>query len=491
MEEPLLQARLEKLARLRAEGIDPYPPRAPRVESIGSLISCYSGLDPEERSGERAPVAGRIMAIRRMGKASFFDLRDGTGKIQLHAAADVLGEEEYKRLRSCDIGDFIAVEGEVFRTKRGELTIEVEGWKFLSKALRPLPEKWHGLKDVELRYRHRALDLIANADVREKFVRRSRMIAAMRRFLDRRGFLEVETPIMQPIAGGATARPFVTHHNALDIDLYLRVAPELYLKRLIIGGLERVYELGKNFRNEGISTEHNPEFTTLEIYEAYSDYEGMMTLAEELISESAREVLGNTKITYQGKTIDLTPPWRRVGLLDAVEEATGIAVSSRSAEEIIAQAREKGIDLPDGLSRGKLIEKLFEDFVEPTLIQPTIVKDYPIEISPLAKRKPESDELVERFELFIGGMEVANAFTELNDPLDQRARFEAQERLRETGDEEAQRIDEDFLFALEHGMPPTGGIGFGIDRLAMLLTDSPSIREVILFPTLKGRKEGR
>ncbi len=491
MEEPLLQARLEKLARLRAEGIDPYPPRAPRTEPIGYVVSCYSGLDPEERSGERPSIAGRIVAVRRMGKASFFDLRDGTGKIQLHAAADVLGEEEYKRLRACDIGDFISVEGEVFRTKRGELTVEVERWTFLSKALRPLPEKWHGLKDVELRYRHRALDLIANAEVREKFVRRSRMIAALRRFLDRRGFLEVETPIMQPIAGGATARPFVTHHNALDIDLYLRVAPELYLKRLIIGGLERVYELGKNFRNEGISTEHNPEFTTLEIYEAYSDYEGMMTLAEELISESAREVLGETKVSYRGDTIDLTPPWRRVGLLEAVEEATGITVAGVSAAEIAAQGRERGIALPEDLSRGKLIEKLFEDFVEPNLIQPTIVKDYPIEISPLAKRKPGSDDLVERFELFIGGMEVANAFTELNDPLDQRARFEAQERLRETGDEEAQRIDEDFLFALEHGMPPTGGIGFGIDRLAMLITDSPSIREVILFPTLKGRKEGK
>ena len=490
MDDPLVKARLEKLARLRAEGIDPYPPRAVRADPIGTINSCYSELSSEERSGDRKTVAGRIVAMRRMGKASFLDLRDGTGKIQLHAAADVLGEEEYKRLRSCDIGDFIAVEGEVFRTKRGELTVEVESWRFLAKALRPLPEKWHGLKDVELRYRHRALDLIANADVREKFVRRSRMIAALRRFLDRRGFLEVETPIMQPIAGGATARPFVTHHNALDIDLYLRVAPELYLKRLIIGGLERVYELGKNFRNEGISTEHNPEFTTLEIYEAYSDYEGMMTLAEELISETVREVHGKPVLSYQGDEIDFAPPWRRVGLLEAVEEATGIDVHAADPAMILAQARDKGIELPEGVSRGKLIEQLFEEFVEPHLIQPTIVKDYPIEISPLAKRKPGSNDLVERFELFIGGMEVANAFTELNDPLDQRARFEAQERLRESGDEEAQRIDEDFLFALEHGMPPTGGIGFGIDRLAMLLTDSPSIREVILFPTLKLRDEG-
>ena len=488
MEEPLVKARLEKLARLREQGIDPFPPRAGRTDPIGPINSQYSGLAPEERSGDQKAIAGRIIAIRRMGKASFFDLRDGTGKIQVYAAADILGSEEYSRLKSCDIGDFISVTGEVFRTKRGELTVEAKRWFLLAKALRPLPEKWHGLKDVELRYRHRALDLIANDDVREKFVQRSRMIAALRRFLDQRGFLEVETPIMQPIAGGATARPFVTHHNALDIDLYLRVAPELYLKRLVIGGLERVYELGKNFRNEGVSTEHNPEFTTLEIYQAYSDYEGMMSLAEELISESTRAVHGTTVITYQDKEIDLTPPWRRISLLDAVNEATGIDVHVSDPTEIISQAHEKGIDLP-ALSRGKLIEKLFEDFVEPTLVQPTIVKDYPIEISPLAKRKPGSDELVERFELFIGGLEVANAFTELNDPLDQRARFEAQERLRESGDEEAQRIDEDFLFALEHGMPPTGGIGFGVDRLAMLLTDSPSIREVILFPTLKLKEE--
>ncbi len=487
MEKPLVESRLEKLARLRAAGIDPYPPRAVRVEPIRDVIARFSHLKNEEKSGDRVKVAGRNVAIRRMGKASFFDLRDGTSKIQLHAAADILGAEKYALLKTCDVGDFITVAGEVFRTKRGELTVEIESWTILAKALRPLPEKWHGLKDVELRYRHRALDLIANDDVREKFVRRSRMIAAMRQFLDQRGFLEVETPIMQPIAGGATARPFVTHHNALDIDLYLRIAPELYLKRLVIGGLERVYELGKNFRNEGVSTEHNPEFTTLEIYEAYSDYEGMMALAEELISDSARAVEGTTVITYQGKEIDLTPPWRRISLLEAVDEATGIDVTSKHG--IIAQAREKGIELPEEMSRGKLIEKLFEDFVEPNLIQPTIVKDYPIEISPLAKRKPGTDDVVERFELFIGGLEVANAFTELNDPLDQRARFAAQERLRESGDEEAQRIDDDFLFALEHGMPPTGGIGFGVDRLAMLITDSPSIREVILFPTLKLKEE--
>lgn len=482
-----MQARLEKLRHLREEGIDPYPPRFPRTHSIGKVVAGFSSLADEERSGERVTIAGRLTAIRRMGRATFLDLRDGSGKIQVHASLDGLGESSYRALCESDIGDFLGVAGEVFRTKRGELTVEAAEWTLLAKSLRPLPEKWHGLKDVELRYRHRALDLIANEAVREAFVRRSRMVSGMRRFLDSRDFLEVETPMMQPIAGGATARPFVTHHNALDIDLYLRIAPELYLKRLVIGGLERVYELAKNFRNEGVSTSHNPEYTTLEIYQAYTDYEGMMSLAEELLAESARAAVGSLEVPYQGKTIDLSPPWRRIGLLQAVEEATGITVDGATLQEIRAQAEGKGIELPD-LSRGKLIEHLFEEFVEPELIQPTIVKDYPIEISPLAKRKPDTDGIVERFELFIGGMEIANAFTELNDPLDQRARFEAQERLRMAGDDEAQQIDEDFLFALEHGMPPTGGIGIGIDRLAMLLTDSRSIRDVILFPTLRSRK---
>jgi lysyl-tRNA synthetase class 2 len=486
-EDPLMQARLEKLRHLREEGIDPYPPRFPRTHSIGKVVAGFSSLADEERSGERVTIAGRLTAIRRMGRATFLDLRDGSGKIQVHASLDGLGESSYRALCESDIGDFLGVAGEVFRTKRGELTVEAAEWTLLAKSLRPLPEKWHGLKDVELRYRHRALDLIANEAVREAFVRRSRMVSGMRRFLDSRGFLEVETPMMQPIAGGATARPFVTHHNALDIDLYLRIAPELYLKRLVIGGLERVYELAKNFRNEGVSTSHNPEYTTLEIYQAYTDYEGMMSLAEELLAESALAAVGSLEVPYQGKTIDLSPPWRRIGLLQAVEEATGITVDGATLQGIRAQAEGKGIELPD-LSRGKLIEHLFEEFVEPELIQPTIVKDYPIEISPLAKRKPDTDGIVERFELFIGGMEIANAFTELNDPLDQRARFEAQERLRMAGDDEAQQIDEDFLFALEHGMPPTGGIGIGIDRLAMLLTDSRSIRDVILFPTLRSRK---
>ncbi len=486
-DEPLVQERLRKHQELMERGVDPYPARLSRCYTVGEVIARFSSLSKEERSGKRVAIAGRLVAVRRMGRASFFDLLDGQGRIQVYASIDGMDEASYRELCRCDIGDFLGVSGEVFRTKRGELTVEAAEWQLLAKSLRPLPEKWHGLKDVELRYRHRSLDLMTNQGVRETFLRRSRLIGTMRRFLDARGFVEVETPMMQPLPGGATARPFVTHHNTLDIDLYLRVAPELYLKRLIIGGLDRVYEMGKNFRNEGVSAEHNPEYTMLEIYEAYTDYEGMMSLVEALLCESTQEVVGTTCLTYQGEEIDLSPPWRRIGLEEAVGGATGIVVKGSSAERIRTEAKKKGIELPNA-SRGKLIEQLFEEFVEATLIQPTIVKDYPIDVSPLAKRKPGVEGIVERFELFIGGMEIANAFTELNDPLDQRARFEQQERLREAGDEEAQRIDEDFLFALEHGMPPTGGIGIGIDRLVMLLTDSRSIRDVILFPTLRAKK---
>ena len=486
-DDPLVQARLEKLGGLRKRGVDPYPPRVARPHPIAQVCERFLRLKTEERSGEPVRIAGRLVAIRQMGKASFLDLRDGTGRIQVHASIDGLGEGRYRDLLDCDIGDFLAVEGEPFRTKKGELTVGAAEWALLSKSLRPLPEKWHGLKDVELRYRHRSLDLVSSDATREAFVRRSRMISAMRRYLDALGFLEVETPILQSIPGGATARPFVTHHNALNIDLYLRVATELYLKRLVIGGLERVYELGKDFRNEGVSVEHNPEFTMLEIYEAYSDYEGMMSLVEDLVGEGARAAAGSLVIPYGEVQIDLTPPWRRVGMEEAVEEATGLSVRGVHAEGIREEASRKGIGLPFS-SRGKLIEHLFETTVQPRLIQPTIIKDYPIEISPLAKRKPGTDGIVERFELFIAGMEVANAFTELNDPLDQRARFEEQEAMRKTGDDEAQRLDEDFLFALEHGMPPTGGIGIGIDRLSMLVTDSRSIRDVILFPTLRMKR---
>lgn len=487
MDEPLVQVRVEKVCRLKEQGVDPYPARCTRTHAIGDITDRYQSLQPEEKGCEQVTIAGRLVAVRHMGKALFFDLLDGSGRIQGHAAFDALGNERYQLFCKADIGDFLQVTGVPFRTQRGELSVSVSDWVLLAKSLRPLPEKWHGLKDVELRHRHRSLDLIASPAVRDAFVCRSKMISAIRHFLDARGFLEVETPIMQPVPGGATARPFVTHHNALDIDLYLRVAVELYLKRLVIGGLERVYELGKDFRNEGVSTEHNPEFTMLEIYEAYSDYEGIMQLVEDLIRAVTQQVTGTMRLTYQENKIDLSAPWARVTMEEVIERETGVSVKAASAEDIRRQAANRKINLTDG-SRGKLIEHLFEAHVEKKLIQPTVVKDYPIEISPLSKRKTGREDLVERFELFIGGMEIANAFTELNDPLEQRVRFEEQEKLRAKGDEEAQRIDEDFLFALEHGMPPTGGIGIGVDRLAMLLTDSDSIRDVILFPTLR-RKE--
>ena len=484
MDEPLVQVRVDKLHHLGEQGVDPYPARCVRSHAIGDVVERYQSLQPAEAGSESVTIVGRLIAVRRMGKAIFFDLLDGSDRIQGHATADAGGNERYEMLCKADIGDFLQVSGVPFRTQRGELSVAVEEWILLAKSLRPLPEKWHGLKDVELRYGHRALDLIASPETREAFIRRSKMISALRRFLDDRGFLEVETPILQPIPGGANARPFITHHNTLDIDLYLRIAVELYLKRLVIGGLEKVYELGRDFRNEGVSTQHNPEFTMLEIYEAYTDYEGIMQLAEDLICDVIQQIVGTMCFPYQGNEIDFTAPWIRVTMEEIVERETGVSVKEASTEEISRQAEGKGLKLPDA-PRGVLIEHLFKTYVERKLIQPTIVKDHPVEISPLSKRKKEREDLVERFELFIGGMEIANAFTELNDPLEQRLRFEEQERLREKGDEEAQRVDEDFLFALEHGMPPTGGIGIGVDRLAMLLTDAASIRDVILFPTLR------
>jgi lysyl-tRNA synthetase class 2 len=487
MTDPLIQARLDKLDSLRRRGIDPYPARVPKTQPIDGILGRFAELRDEERSGEEVTVAGRVVALRRMGKASFLDLRDGTGKLQVHATLDGLSDEPYTRLRDTDVGDVLSVSGEVFRTQRGELSVAARDWILLAKSLRPLPEKWHGLADVELRHRHRELDLIANESVREAFIQRSQLVSALRRSLDERGFIEVETPTMQPIPGGATARPFATYHNALDVDLYLRIALELYLKRLLVGGLDRVYEIGKCFRNEGVSTEHNPEFTMLEIYQAYADYEDMMTLAEGLIVESLRSVHGSLLVSYGAAEIDFTPPWPRVNLLDAIRDVSGVDVSDLSREAILGRAKEKGIDLPN-VPAGKLIDDLFERFVEPTLVDPTYVVDYPVSLSPLAKRKPNDERLVERFELFAGGMELANAFTELNDPLDQRERFESQERLRAAGDVEAQRIDEEFLFALEHGMPPSGGMGIGIDRLAMLYTGAESIRDVIFFPTLRRRE---
>jgi lysyl-tRNA synthetase class 2 len=487
MTDPLLQARLEHLDRLRELGIDPFPARVPEIEPIGPIAERHVDLEANRHSGASVSIAGRILAVRGMGKASFLDLRDGTGRIQVHAAVDRLGEASFEVLRNLDVGDFAAVSGEVFRTKRGELTVAAERLTVLSKAIRPLPEKWHGLKDVEQRHRHRSLDLIANDETREAFVRRSRVIGSLRRTLDGLGFVEVETPSLQPMPGGALARPFVTHHNALDMDLYMRIALELHLKRVLVGGIDRVFEIGKCFRNEGVSTEHNPEFTMLELYQAYADYETMMRVAEALIVTVIEEACGSLKVSFRGHEIDFSLPWRRVTMLDLVTETSGIDVSSLSADEIDRQAAVKGIGLPAGTA-GKKVEALFERHAEPTLVEPTFVVDYPVEISPLAKRRADDERLVERFELFAGGgLELANAFSELNDPIDQRSRFEAQEKLRAAGDDEAHRVDEDFLFALEHGMPPAGGMGIGIDRLVMVVTGLDSIREVILFPTLRER----
>jgi len=423
-----------------------------------------------------------------MGKATFLDIRDGSGKIQVYSRADFLGEDRYELLKESDIGDIIGVSGSIFRTRSGEVTLKASDFTLLSKALQPLPEKWHGLTDVEKRYRQRYLDLISNEDIGQVFVARSKAIAAIRRFLDDRGFVEVETPVFHSIATGARARPFTTHHQALDQELYLRIATELYLKRLIIGGLDKVYEIGRIFRNEGISTKHNPEFTMLESYKAYADYNDVMEMVEEMASYVANDVLGTTQVSFGGATIDFASPWRRITLRDAVKQGCGIDFEEFPDEDSLRRQIEAvGLDVSEARGRSRLIDKLLSSRVEPNLVQPTFVMDYPIELSPLAKRKPDNERLVERFEAFAGGMEIANAFTELNDPIEQRERFEEQMRQRALGDEEAERADEDFLIALEYGMPPTGGLGVGIDRLVMLLTDQHSIRDVILFPLLRAR----
>lgn len=487
-EKELIAARLEKLARLQAHGIDPYPYSFSRTHTTGDLRREFGHLGPASHTGHTVAVAGRIMALRRMGRATFADLHDRSGKIQIFAAPQTLGDQAYTFwLEHLDIGDIIGVRGEVFTTKTGELSVAAQELVLLAKALRPLPEKWHGLRDVETRYRERALDFLANKESRDILIQRARILRTMRNYLDERDFIEVETPILQPIPGGAAARPFVTHHNELGRDLYLRVAPELYLKRLLVGGLERVYEIGRNFRNEGISSEHNPEFTALEAYAAYTDYQGMMELAEGLIEACVLAVAGSPQITYMGRMIDFSRPWRRVQLLELVANATGCDVE-KPGDELLAELDRKGIPVPEHLRRGpkgKVIEHLLETCAEKDLWNPTFVLDYPWDISPLAKRKRGRPDLTERFELFIGGREVANAFSELNDPAEQRERFLAQERLRAQGDEEAHRIDEDFLRDLELGMPPAGGIGIGIDRLTMILTNAPSIREVLAFPLLR------
>lgn len=479
------QARLSKLEQIEEAGASPY-----QLTTVDQDTHARDIIDNFETfEGKRVKVVGRLLSKRGMGKVSFCDLYDRSGAIQIFSKIDVLGEEIFADWQKLDVGDLVAIEGEVFRTQRGEISIRNEKYTLLSKCLRPLPEKWHGLQDVDTRFRKRYLDLIVNQDVQATFIKRSKIISKMRAILDERDFIEVETPLLQTIAGGASARPFITHHNALDLDLYLRISPELYLKRLIIGGLERVYEIGRNFRNEGLSVKHNPEFTMMELYQAYTDYHGMMEISEILISECCKEVNdGKTVVTFNGREIDLTPPFRRLSMNDAIKEFAGVDFSQvNELEEAQRLAKEKGLNEEDyaGMRIGEIMNLFFEEFCEEKLIQPTFIYDYPIEISPLTKKKAGVDGIVERFEIFIAGSEYGNAYTELNDPRDQRERFLDQLRKREGGDEEANLPDEDYVEALEYGLPPTGGLGIGIDRLVMLLTDKPSIREVLLFPTMK------
>ncbi|WP_011391699.1 lysine--tRNA ligase [Neomoorella thermoacetica] len=484
-ENDLMAVRLEKLHQLQEAGIEPYGGPFEVTHSTTAIRERFDELE-----GQEVALAGRLLAIRSHGKASFADLQDREGRLQLYIRLDNVGPGIYELFQKLDIGDIVGVRGKVFRTHRGEISVEVRQLTLLCKSLRPLPEKWHGLKDVDLRYRQRYLDLIVNPEVKQVFITRARIIRAIRSFLDNRGFLEVETPTMHPIAGGAAARPFITHHNALDIDLYLRIALELHLKRLLVGGLEKVYEMGRIFRNEGISTKHNPEFTMLELYQAYADYYVMMDLLEEMVAYVAREALGTTVVTYQGDRLDLTPPWPRLTMLEAIKKYYGVDFDQLpTAEDARRAAISLGLEIEPGMERGKIINEVFEATVEPHLIQPTFILDYPVAISPLAKRKKENPDFTYRFEAFIAGRELANAFSELNDPIDQRRRFEAQMAERAAGDEEAHMMDEDFLQALEYGMPPAGGMGIGIDRLVMVLTDSPSIRDVILFPTMRPKEE--
>lgn len=483
--ERITEQRLDSLSRIRARGIDPYPHSYHPSHTIREAITLF---EQQKESAQDISLAGRIMSRRSIGKMSFLDIRDGSGKIQLSFRYDLLGKERYEFLQDIDIGDIIGAGGRLFRTKAGELTLEVSDFVMLCKSLRPLPEKWHGLADVEKRYRQRYLDLISNEESRSIFLMRSRIITAVRSFLDSRGFVEVETPVLQPHAGGALARPFVTHHHALDQDLYLRIALELHLKRLIVGGFDRVYEIGRTFRNEGISTMHNPEFTLLESYQAYADYNDIMKLVEEMFSDIAKEVLGDTRITRNGQTIDLGLPWQRISLRETIKDSCGIDFEAYpDAASLRTRMAELKRDVDPTKGKGRLIEDLISTFVEPKLVQPTFLLDYPVEMSPLAKRKRSDNQLVERFEGFVGGMEVANAFTELNDPPEQRERFRQQLKER-VGDEEVELADEDFLQALEYGMPPTGGLGMGLDRMVMLLTGQQSIREVILFPQLKTKE---
>lgn len=478
----VIQVRRDKLDKLVEEGKNPY-------EVVRYDKDAYAQTVKDEYAdyeGKEVSLAGRMVSKRIMGKASFAHLLDSTGSIQLYVCRDDLGEENYAAFKKTDIGDIIGVKGIVFTTRMGEISVHCTSVELLSKSLLPLPEKYHGLKDTDLRYRQRYVDLIANPEVKKTFVTRSRIISAVRAYLDAQGFLEVETPILNTIAGGASARPFITHHNTLDIDMYMRIAPELYLKRLIVGGFEKVYELGRMFRNEGMDTRHNPEFTMIEMYQAYTDFRGMMDLTEKIFGYVADTVAGTRKITYQGEEIDLTSPWKRITMTDAVREYVGIDFeATEDMQSLKAQAKKAGVEFADDITWGKLLYECFDQKVEDKLVQPTFVYDYPVDVSPLAKRKPTDKRMTERFEFFITAKEFGNAFSELNDPIDQKERFMAQVKQREKGDEEAQMMDDDYVTALMYGMPPTGGLGIGIDRMVMLFTDSASIRDVLLFPTMK------
>jgi lysyl-tRNA synthetase class 2 len=488
----LMRDRIRKLDELRESGASPYPNDQRVGWTTAAARKAVEGKTGEELEAApvRVDVAGRIVALRRFGKAAFAVLSDRTGRLQAYLKKDALGEAGYELFqKAVDVGDIVWVEGELFVTKTGELTVAARAFRLITKSIRPLPEKWHGLSDVETRYRQRYVDLIVNEEVRGIFIRRNRIVSFLRNYLSKRDFLEVETPMMQPVAGGATARPFVTHHNALDMDLYLRIAPELYLKRLLVGGLERVFEINRNFRNEGIDTQHNPEFTMLEFYQAYATFEDLMSLTEDMLSSLAKELFGEMKFPYQGEVVDFTPPWERITVSQAVARYGGVPEERLSEEGFLrGMAKELHVPKAETAAPGDLLSAVYEEVAERRIAGPAFVTEYPIEVSPLSRRNDRRPHIVDRFELIVRGREIANAFSELNDPADQKGRFEEQLRRRERGDEEAHFLDEDYIRALEYGMPPAAGEGIGIDRLVMLLTDSPSIREVILFPQL--RKEG-
>ena len=489
-----VEQRLSKLDDFEARGQLAYPPRIIRKHSTAEAIRLYEEAEAAlpEGSAEKpqvpVEVVGRLTAVRKMGKSTFAHIEDGTGRLQLYFKNNDLGDELYQQfLKAFDLGDFVAAQGRLFRTRTGEVTVQVTAFQLASKTLHPLPEKWHGLKDTEIRYRQRYLDLIANPEVRDIFVKRTKIVTAMRKFLDAQGFLEVETPTLQPMYGGALARPFTTHHNTLNMQLYLRISDELYLKRLIVGGFDKVYEICKDFRNEGLSTKHNPEFTMMECYWAYADYQDMMWLTENMIAFIAQEVLGTTKVVFEGQEVDLTPPWKRLNLAEGIKEQTGIDIMATypDVRALWAACQERNLEVSPQATWGKLVDELLGEYLEPTIVDPTFIHTFPLDISPLAKQNPEDPRVVERFETFVAGMELANAYSELNDPVTQRQRFVD---MQQDGDEEAHVVDDDYVVALMQGMPPTGGLGIGVDRVVMLLTDQQSIREVILFPQMRPRE---